>query len=140
MKAFSVGIAVLFLIGLFAISASFAGEDQGLTRTRSAAGVTVRVTYVNPPDASEIYFVVVLDASMVDLVPYDLKALSSARDDTGSSYPPMGIVESKGGNHYRREVLLSFPKPTPKTKWLELVIKDIAKVKEPPFVGTWNEI
>ena len=133
MKPFSVRIAVLFLIGLIGSGASLAAEDQGLTRTRSATGVTVRVTYVNPPGDGDAHFVVVLDASMVDLLPYDLKALSFARDDTGKSYLPKGIVESKGGNHYRREVLLSFPKPTPKTKWLELVIKDVAGIKERTF-------
>lgn len=133
MKPLSVRLAVFFLIVLFEIGASLAAEDPGLTRTKSAAGVTVRVTYVNTPGAGDVHFVVVLEASMVDLLPYDLKALSSARDDTGKSYLPKGIVESKGGNHYRREVLLSFPKPTPKTKWLELVIKDVAGVKERTF-------
>lgn len=133
MKPSSVSLAVLFFVGLFGIGASLAAEGQGLTRTRSAAGVTVRTTYVNPPSADELYFVVVLDAGMVDLLPYDLKALSSVRDDTGKSYPPKTVVESKGSSHHYREVLLSFPKPASKTKWLELVIKDIAKVKERTF-------
>ena len=125
MKLFSSRVAVLFFIVLFGIDTSLAAEDHGLTRTKSATGVTIRVTYVNPPGDGDAHFVVVLEASMVDLLPYDLKARSSARDDRGKSYPPKGIVESKGGNHYHREVILSFPKPAPKTKWLELVIKDI---------------
>ena len=133
MKPFSIGLAVLFLIDLFQIGASLAAESPGLTRTQSRAGVTVRVTYVNPPGNGDAHFVVVLDAGMVDLAPYDLKVLSSVRDDTGKSYLPKAIVESKGGSHHHREFLLSCPKPTSKTKWLELVIKDIAGVKERAF-------
>ena len=133
MKAFSLNFVVLLLTGLFGIGAGLAAEHYGLTRTQSAAGVTARVTYVNLPGGDEVHFVVVLDTGMVDLLPYDLKALSFTRDDTGKSYLPTGFVEGKGGSHHHREVILSFPKPTPKGRWLELVIRDIAAVKERTF-------
>jgi hypothetical protein len=44
-------------------------------------------------------------------------------------------VENKGGGHHR-ETFVSFPKLSPGTKRMELVIKDIAGVKERTFV--WN--
>ena len=42
-------------------------------------------------------------------------------------------LENKGSGHHR-ETIVSFPKISPETKRIELVIKDVAGVKERTFV------
>ena len=89
-------------------------------------------TYLNPGGTEDTRFEISLDTHSVDLDSYDLKALSSLRDDAGKVYQPTK-VENKGSGHHRQLVLV-FPKPAPGNKRLELVIKDIAGVKERSFV------
>lgn len=103
-----------------------------LTRTHSGGGVTAKVTYLNPEGTEDTRFEISLDTHSVDLDSYDLKALSSLRDGAGRTYQP-SIVENKGSGHHRRLVLV-FPKPASGNNRLELVIKDIAGVKERSFV------
>jgi len=50
------------------------------------------------------------------------------RDDTGLTMAPTS-AENKGSGHHR-EIILTFPRPSTERKWLELMIKDIAGVKE----------
>ena len=114
------------------------GTDQGLgaapsgfTHTDSGGGVTVNVTYVHPKDTNEIRFEVVMDSHTVNLDPYDLKALSLLRDDTGKNYQPTKLA-SKGSGHHR-EFTISFPKISPPAKRMELVIKEVAGIKERMF-------
>ena len=68
----------------------------------------------------------------MNLDSYDLKVLSLLRDDAGKVYQPTK-VENKGSGHHRQLVLV-FPKPAPGNKRLELVVKDVAGVKERSFV------
>lgn len=129
---FLLGAAILF--GLFGVGQSFGAAAPGLTRTHSGGGVTVKVTYLNPQEAEDTRFQVVLDTHSVNLDSYDLKNLSLLRDDAGQSYQATK-VENKGSGHHR-EVILIFPKPSDGAKRLELVIQDIAKVKERAF--SWD--
>ena len=126
----AVFVVALFLVGLFGIAKSF-GAAAGLARSHSGGGVTVKVTYVDPQAADELRFEVVLDTHSVNLDGYDLKALSQLRYKAGKTYEPTKI-ESKGSGHHR-EIVLGFPKPSPEAKRLELVIRDIAGVKERTF-------
>ena len=103
-----------------------------LTRTHSGGGVTAKVTYLNPQGTEDTRFEISLDTHSVDLDSYDLKALSLLRDDAGKVYQPTK-VENKGSGHHRQLVLV-FPKPAPGNKRLELVVKDVAGVKERSFV------
>src|SRR5262249_35187141 len=73
-----------------------------------------------------------LDTHSVDLDSYDLKALISLRDAAGKTYQPTK-GENKGSGHHRQFVLV-FPKAASGSRRLELVIKDIAGVKERSFV------
>jgi hypothetical protein len=130
MKAFSFGLVVLYLFGTANISAGFAAEGLGLLQTQSGGGVTLKVTYLAQTD-HESKFSLVLDTHSVNLDLYELKALSVMRDDTGLAMQATG-AESKGSGHHR-EVVLTFPRPSLERKWLELVIKDIAGVKERTF-------
>lgn len=122
--------AVAF-IGLLGIGRSLGSAAPGLTRTHAGGGVTVKVTYLNPEAPEGASFQVVLDTHSVDLDAFDLKNLSLLRDEAGKTYQPRQ-VENKGGGHHR-EATLVFPKPATAAKRLELVIKDIAGVKERSF-------
>lgn len=129
--------AVLFvgfvwaLAGLIRANTVLAATETGLTRTHSGGGVTVKVTYLNAESKEDARFQVVLDTHSVNLDAFDLKTLSLLRDEAGKTYEPTR-VENKGSGHHR-EIALSFPRPAPEIKRLELVIKDIAGVKERTF-------
>ena len=89
------------------------------------------MAYLNPGSNDDPRFQVVLDTHSVGLDGYDLKSITVLRDDAGKSYPPAG-AENKGSGHHR-EVTLSFSKVSPEAKRLEIVIKDVAGVKERSF-------
>ena len=110
---------------------SFAETAPGLTRIDSGGRVTIKVTYIHPQDANELRFAVVLDTHSVNLDGYDLKGLTLLRDETGKNYEPTK-VENKGSGHHR-EVALIFPRLSPDAKQIEIIIKDIAGVKERTF-------
>ena len=135
MKAFTlILLGGLLLVDLSGSRESFGAADLGLTRTHSGGGVTVKVTYLNPQGTDDTRFQVALDTHSVNLDGYDLKNLSLLRDDAGQSYQATK-VENKGSGHHR-EITLIFPKPSDGTKRFELVIQDIAKVKERSF--SWD--
>lgn len=122
-------------IGLFA--PGFIGLRNGvaatgnLSRTHSGGGVTVSVTYLNPEGSEGPRFQVALNTHSVDLDVYDLKELSLVRDGAGKILKPSS-VENRGGGHHR-QVILTFPKPSAQAKSLELLIRDVANVKERVF-------
>jgi len=127
MNRFLVSLLILYLVGGVYLAAGFAVEGLGVPQTQSGGGVTVKVTYLAQTER-ESKFSVVLDTHSVNLERYDLKSLSVMRDDTGLTMAPTG-AENKGSGHHR-EIILTFPRPSTERKWLELVIKDIAGVKE----------
>ena len=90
----------------------------------------MKVTYLAQTE-HESRFSVVLDTHSVNLDAYDLKALSILRDDTGILFEPTGVENNGSGHH--REIILTFPRPSTKRQWLELVLKDIAGEKERTF-------
>jgi hypothetical protein len=133
MKALAILLAGLVLSGLLE-SESFGAAESNTTQTVSGGGVAAKVTYLNPKSNDDPRFQVVLDTHSVALDGYDLKAISLLRDDTGKTYLP-NAVENKGSGHHR-EVILTFPKVSLEAKRLEIVIKDVAGVKERTF--RWN--
>ena len=130
----SVLFAGLLLMAVIGVRGASGASAPGLTRTHSGGGVTVKVTYLNAAGKDDVRFQVVLDTHSVDLDQYDLQALSLLRDDTGQSYQPTK-VENKGSGHHR-EIAVVFPKPSAGAKRLDLVIKDVAQVKERIF--SWD--
>jgi len=122
----------VFLIGALAVGDSLGAAAAGITRNNFGGGVTVKVTYPHSQGEDETRFEVVLDTHSVNLDGYDLKTLSTLRDDTGKNYQPIK-VDNKGSGHHR-EVTLVFAKGSPTAKRLELVIKDIAGIKERSFL------
>ncbi len=119
--------AGLLLGGLLMIGESGAAASEP-TQTDSGGGVTVKVTYLNPQSSEDARFQVVLDTHSVNLDEYDLKSLSLLRDETGKTYAAKQ-VENKGSGHHR-QITIVFPRVAPETKKLELVLKEIAGVKE----------
>ena len=130
MKIVKILLTGLILVGFLRGAESFAAAGKDATQTVSGGGVTVKVTYL-AQTGHESRFSVVLDTHSVNLDAYDLKALSGLRDDTGILFEPTG-VENKGSGHHR-EIILTFPRPSTKRQWLELVLKDIAGEKERTF-------
>jgi hypothetical protein len=133
MKAFLTLAAALAIGVLFASVETFGAAAPGTSRSVAGGGVAVKVTYLEQT-AHESRFSVVMDTHSVNLDLFDLKALSLLRDDTGLAMEPTG-AENKGSGHHR-EIILTFPRPSLERKWLELVMKDIAGVKERVF--RWN--
>ena len=134
MKAFLTLAAGLALGVLFASVETFGAAAPGTSRSDAGGGVIVKVTYLVQTD-HESKFSVVLDTHSVNLDVYDLKLLSLMRDDTGLAMQPTE-AENKGSGHHR-EIILTFPRPSLERKRLELVIKDIAGVKERAF--RWDD-
>jgi hypothetical protein len=134
MKRLTILVMGLVLGGFLQSTKSFGATAADKTQTVSGGGVTAKVTYLNPKTGDDPRFKVGLDTHSVALDSYDLKSLSVLRDDTGKTYLP-SAVENKGSGHHR-EIVLTFPKPGPEVKRVEVVIKDIAGVKERVF--RWN--
>ena len=135
MKTLRWFLARLFLSSiLLAYGQSFGAAALDATQTISGGGVTAKVTYSNPKSDDYPRFQVALDTHSVALDSYDLKNITVLRDDNGKEYLSTA-AENKGAGHHR-QVTLTFPKVLPDAKRVELVIKDIAGVKERNF--RWN--
>ena len=131
MKTFPTILAILLFSLSLGSGESFGAETSHTTRTDTGGGVTVKVTYLDPKTSSDLRFQVALDTHSVNLDSYDLKTLTVLRDDTGKNHLPTG-VENKGSGHHR-EATVTFAKIANSTKRVELVVKDIAGVKERIF-------
>lgn len=131
MNARRVFVVGLLLSGLLGMSESFGADASHTTRTDSGGGVTVKVTLLDSNRSGVLRFQVVLDTHSVNLDGYDLKKIAVLRDDAGKDYLPK-TVESKGSGHHRQSTLV-FAKMANGTKRVELVIKDVAGVKERLF-------
>ncbi|MEX0803296.1 MAG: hypothetical protein WD688_08275 [Candidatus Binatia bacterium] len=128
-------LGCLLFSGMGGYSEIVEAADSEMTKTISGGGVTAKVTYLNPKDNNdEPRFQIVLDTHSANLDAYDLKTITALRDDTGKTYLATGI-ENKGSGHHR-EATLTFPKVSPESKRFEVIIKDVAGVKERAF--RWN--
>lgn len=134
MKMPSIMFAITFFIVVVATVDSSGAGPVGTTQTATAGYVTVKATYIAQTE-HESRFSVALDTHSVNLDRFELKALSILRDDTGIVLMATAI-EKKGSAHHS-EAILTFPRPSLKRKWLELVIKDLAG--EPERVFRWQE-
>lgn len=115
-----------------------ASNDSGSTTRQSQGGnVTIGVTLQNPSDATgPLIFSVAMDTHAVNLDNYDLSQLAILRNDRGQEVKPEQWDAPLGGHH--RSGTLAFPttdvlgKPLlgSGTKVVELVIRDVAGVKE----------
>lgn len=116
------------LIGFLEAGYTLGAGSSGITRTHSGGGVRVKVTYLNPQDTVGPRFEIRLDTHSINLDAYDLKSQSLLRDGTGKAYEAIE-AENQGGGHHRT-VTLQFPGIPAGTQRVELVIKDLAGIKE----------
>jgi len=133
MITFKAWFTCFLLVGLIFGGDSF-GAAANTPQTNSGGGVAAKVTYLNPGTTEDLRFQVVFDTHSVNLDAYDLKSIIVLRDEAGTSYAPTR-VENKGSGHHR-ETTVSFSTLSPEAKRVELVIKDVAGVKERVF--RWN--
>lgn len=132
MNALRLLLTNFILAGLLAANGdALAAVGSGGTQTVSGGGVTVAVTYTNPRTGEAPHFQITANTHSVDLDNYDFKTLAVLRDDAGKTYTPTK-VENKGSGHHR-QVAMTFPKISEAAKWVEVIIKDVAGVKERPF-------
>jgi len=73
-----------------------------------------------------------LDTHSVNLHGYTFDALATLRDDSGKIYPVVAVEQVSGGGHHR-QAILRFAKVAPEAKTMELIVKDVASVKERTF-------
>jgi len=76
-----------------------------------------------------------LDTHSVNLDGYKFEEIVLLRDDSGKTYSLEAVEKASGGGHHR-EAVLRFAKVAPEAKMIELVLKDVAGIKERTF--HWN--
>jgi hypothetical protein len=102
-----------------------------LSQQVAGGGVTVIATLLKEQaDATAVKLV--LDTHSVNLDGYKLDAIAALRDDAGKTYPVVAVEQASGGGHHRQAVL-QFGKVSAEAKTIELVVKDVAGVKERIF-------
>ena len=105
------------------------------TQSNNERAVTVEVTPLNlPQGGSTLDFEVAFETHSVDLG-FDPAAISILRDDQGREYPAVAWEGAGPGGHHRSGVL-RFELPEPATKFIEVIIHDVAGVPERVF--QWN--
>lgn len=99
--------------------------------------MTIDVTWENSDDRNgSLTFSVIMNTHSVDLDGYDLGRLATLRNDRGQELKPQRWDAPAGGHH--RSGVLVFPPAdgsgnpilAPGTKSIELVIRDVAGIKE----------
>ncbi len=147
-KGFLVVLSALMLVAIAAgCSGGFVspekGEDyisssgtshqptNGSVQSSTGGAVTIDVEWVSV-DNAPLVFKVSMNTHSVDLDQYDLSRLTILRDDAGNEYRPLSWDSAPGGHH--RQGTLTFPIPDSlgqgEAKHIEMVIRDIAEVKE----------
>lgn len=100
---------------------------NGLVQSSSGGAVTIEVKWLGQQNDA-LVFEVVMDTHSVNLDSYDLKELALLRDDRGKEYLPLSWSSEAGGHH--RSGKLAFAVPDQSAKAFELVIRNVAGVKE----------
>lgn len=114
-----------------------AAKPAGATQSNSGGNVTIEVTWENPRDTgAPLTFSVGMNTHSVNLDGFDLGKLAVLRNDRGQEVKPQQWDAPSGGHH--RSGTLTFPSKDDSgkpmvgagTKTLEIVIRDVAGVKE----------
>ncbi len=110
---------------------SFNGPTNGLVQSNTGGSVTIDIEWIKAEDGL-LMFDVSMNTHSVDLDQYDLRELAILRDDTNSEYHPVSWDSAPGGHH--RRGTLTFPISDSlsqgKAKYVEIVIHDVAGIKE----------
>lgn len=108
-----------------------------LTQQVAGGGVTVAATLLKD-QAEATAIKLVLDTHSANLDGYKFEAIASLRDDSGKTYPVEAVEQASGGGHHRQAVL-RFGRVNPQAGSIELIVKDVAGVKERIFRWTTTE-
>jgi hypothetical protein len=115
-------------IDIYAMQSS-ASPTNGFVQSNDEGQVTIDVEWMEQ-DGGNLVFAVALNTHSVYLDQYDLGELAVLRDDAGKEYHPTSWDSAPGGHH--RRGILAFSPPE-KAKYLELVIRGVAEVRERVF-------
>lgn len=136
----------LTVLGVIAVAGVLTGAGEVLAASNLQAklsqqvaggGVTVIATLLK--EQTEITAIkLVLDTHSANLDGYKLDAFATLQDDTGKTYPLVAVEQPSGGGHHRQAVL-RFGQVSPRAKTIELIVKDVAGVKERIFRWSLTE-
>ena len=118
----------VFIAALAIASYAFGAASSMSSASNSSGGVTVKATYNAPQPQNELRFEVVMDAQTVNLDRYHIKKIALLRDASGKIHQPLK-VETDGSEHHRSAEIY-FARPAGGAQEVELVIKELAGVKE----------
>ncbi len=111
---------------------AFDGSTGKFTQQVAGNGVTVTATLLkDQPESTAIKLA--LDTYFVNLIRYDFEELAILRDDTGKTYPLTAVEQASPRKLRYRQAVLRFGKVNPDAKTIELIVKDVAGVKERTF-------
>lgn len=134
-------LGVVVLAGLigWAGEAPAASADPSAGPSRQVAGGGVTVTATLLKEQGEGTAVrLAFNTHSVNLDGYQLETIVTLRDDGGRTYPLQAVENASGGGHHRQAVL-RFGKVNPEAKTVELLVKDVAGVKERTFRWSTTE-
>ncbi len=131
-------VTVVGVIGLVGETlAASADASSKLSQQVAGGGVTVIATLLK--DQGEATAIkLVLETHSVNLDGYKWEAIATLRDENGRTYPVEAVENASGGGHHRQAVL-RFDKVGPEAKMIELIVKDVAGVKERTFRWSTTE-
>ncbi|MFQ6119595.1 MAG: hypothetical protein ACE5KE_06890 [Methanosarcinales archaeon] len=107
-----------------------------LTKENVGGRVTVTITYLNPTHnefKDIIAFEVKLNTHSVALDDYQMDKITYLRDSKGNIHKPLSWEENPGSGGHHRSGILKFSKFDSSGESFEIVIQDLAGIKERVF-------
>ena len=106
---------------------------NSLVQNNNGGAVTVDVKWLGE-QRDNLLLEVSMNTHSVNLDTYDLRELAQLRDDNGKEYLPASWDSQSGGHHRRGILTFQIPdSPGAGPKYLELIIRDVAGIKERVF-------
>ena len=114
-------------------------QGSSMTQEQKAGDVTVIAVFKNPDSLGgkdKLVFNIKFDTHTVNLDAFKFNEGIVLKDDKGNIYKPASVKETGSGHH--READVKFKNPG-KVKSIELIVKDLAGVKETVFKWEFSE-
>ena len=104
---------------------------NGPVQSNNGGAVNIDVKWLSVEN-DKLVFDVSMNTHSVNLDQYDLGKLAILRDELGNEYVPVSWNSAPGGHHRKGTLTFAFPEALSqgKTKYLELIIHDVAGVGE----------
>lgn len=119
------------LVGYTPTRAAASAALATLSQQVAGGGVTVTAT-LSKNHVGATVVTVGLDTHSVSLDGYKFEEIVLLRDASGKTYPLEAVERVSGGGHHR-EAVLRFAKVAAEAKVIELIVKDVAGIKERTF-------